>query len=428
MEVNMKNKKSLYTELLQITILPILLLGTAITILCAYKFTRTVYNQVEKELRDIALAVLNTYDIVYPGNYTMAENNGVIEIYKGGKLISGNHEYIDSLKEDTGIDITIFYYNTRVLTTLYENNRRMVGTYANSIVENEVLNNQHANFYKSVYVGDEEFFAYYKPIYNADKKCIGMIFTGKPVKQVNEEIRNNTIPIIIITFFVMGIMSLLYFYYLRVIIRIIKRLQEFMGNISQGELYTELDEYILKRNDEIGLIGKSAVEMQKALKVFVDQDVLTQIKNRRCGERLLSKTVLEAAETGTHFTVAIGDIDWFKKVNDNYGHECGDLVLQKVAYILKKNMLGKGFVARWGGEEFLVVFNKLRLEEAYEILLDIADKVRNERIFYDGNEIGVTMTFGMSEGGSDLEEYMIIKEADKKLYQGKNAGRDRVEK
>lgn len=424
----MKSKKSLYKEILQITILPILLLGTAITILCAYKFTITVYNQVEKELKDIALAVLNTYDVIYPGNYTMAENNGVIEIYKGGELISGDHEYIDSLKRDTGIDITIFYYNTRVLTTLYEDNRRMVGTYASSIVENEVLKNQNANFYKSVYVGDEQFFAYYKPIYNADKKCIGMIFTGKPVKAVNEEIRNNIIPIIIIAVLAIGVMLLFYFYYSRAIIRIIKRLQEFMGNISQGELYSEPDECILRRNDEIGLIGKSAVEMQKSLKVFVEQDVLTQINNRRCGERLLSKTVLEAAKTGEYFTVAIGDIDWFKKVNDNYGHECGDLVLQKVAYILKKNVSGKGFVARWGGEEFLVVFSNFGIEEAYVILLDIADKIRNEKILYDGNEIGVTMTFGMAQGDSHTEEYTIIKEADKKLYEGKNAGRNRVEK
>ncbi len=79
----MKSKKSLYSEILQITILPILVLGIAITILCAFKFTGTVYNQVERELNDVSLAVLNTYDIIYPGNYTIEEKDGVIEVYIG---------------------------------------------------------------------------------------------------------------------------------------------------------------------------------------------------------------------------------------------------------------------------------------------------------------------------------------------------------
>lgn len=155
---SMKNKKGLYSEILKITILPILLLGTVITILCVYRFTRTIYNQVEKELKDIALAVINTYDIMYPGDYVLTEKEGVIEVYKGDKLISGNHEYIDCLKEDTGIDITIFYYNTRILTTLHEDNKRMVGTSVSNIVEREVLEKQNARFYKSVDVGKEEFF------------------------------------------------------------------------------------------------------------------------------------------------------------------------------------------------------------------------------------------------------------------------------
>lgn len=424
----MKSKKSLYSEILKITVLPILLLGSIITILCVYRFTRTIYSQVEKELKDVALAVINTYDIMYPGDYVISGNGDVVDVYKGGQLISGDHKYIDCLKEDTGIDITIFYYNTRILTTLHEDNKRMVGTSVSDIVEKEVLENQKAHFYKSVSVGKEKFFAYYKPIYNKDKECIGMIFTGKPVKYVSREIRSNILPILIVALFIIGAMSLLYFYYSKIIIRIIKRLQEFMGDISRGELYSELDDYILKRDDEIGLIGKSAVEMQKALKVFVEQDVLTKINNRRCGERLLDKTISEVSKNSGDFVVAIGDIDWFKNVNDNYGHECGDVVLQKVANILKKNMLDKGYVARWGGEEFLLVFENTTLDKAYEILSDISDSIRREKILYDGREISVTMTFGMARGTKDTIEYNIVKEADDKLYEGKKAGRNRIVK
>ena len=422
----MNKKKSLYSEILLITILPILLLGIAITILCVDRFSKTIYSQVQKELQDIALAVLNTYDIMYPGDYAIEEKNGNKEVYKGEVLITGNYEYLDNLKEDTDIDITIFYYNTRILTTVFNDGKRIVGTDANNLVEKEVLENKQANFYERLYIENEEFFAYYKPILNSDGECIGMIFTGKPIKDVKEEIYNNIIPIIVVAIVSICIMALLYLYYTKMIVRIIKKLQEFMEDISRGELYSELDSSILKRSDEIGLIGKSAVEMQKSLKVFVDQDVLTKINNRRCGEKLLNKTIAESVNKGTNFALAIGDIDWFKKVNDNYGHECGDFVLQKVAGILKKSVEGKGYVARWGGEEFLVVFNNSTLDTAYRILHSIADEIRNTKIFYENKEINITMTFGIVEGNSEVKEYDIIREADKKLYSGKNAGRDRI--
>lgn len=424
----MKKKKNLYAELLLITILPILLIGITITILCVCRFSNIIYKQIQKELADIAISVLNTYDMMYPGDYIVEEKNGHMELYKGGELLTGNYEYLDSLKKDTDIDITIFYYNTRVLTTVFNDGKRIVGTDVNDVVEKEVLENKQENFYKSVYIEQEKFFAYYKPIFSSDGECIGMIFTGKPIKEVKEEIYNNIQPVFLIAVISICILTLVYFYYTKTIVRIIKKLQEFMGDISKGELCSELDDSILKRSDEIGLIGKSAVEMQKALKVFVDQDVLTKINNRRSGEKLLNKTIAESKNKGTNFALAIGDIDWFKKVNDNFGHECGDYVLQSVAAILKKYIEGKGYVARWGGEEFLLVFYDSTLETAYILLKSIADEIRSTNIIYEDKQISITMTFGITEGNGNVKEYKIIKEADKKLYLGKNAGRDRIVK
>ncbi|MDE6233358.1 MAG: diguanylate cyclase, partial [Lachnospiraceae bacterium] len=78
------------------------------------------------------------------------------------------------------------------------------------------------------------------------------------------------------------------------------------------------------------------------------------------------------------------------------------------------------------GEEFLVVFNNSTLDTAYRILHSIADEIRNTKIIYENKEINITMTFGIVEGNSEVKEYDIIREADKKLYSGKNAGRDRI--
>lgn len=199
-----------------------------------------------------------------------------------------------------------------------------------------------------------------------------------------------------------------------------------MGQIANGNLSTELSSDILKRNDEIGTMGRSAVEMQNSLKIFVEQDVLTKINNRRYGEQMLSKTLRESKKSGVKFSVAIGDIDHFKKVNDTYGHECGDMVLKKVAFVLRKNMQSNGIAARWGGEEFLLVFYDCDIEKAVKILKNISEEINNMNIFYNGKNVSITMTFGVTQGDSSKQEHIIIKEADDRLYMGKKAGRNRI--
>lgn len=422
----MNYKKSLYIEILLLTVLPILLLGMGITILSVHKFSNSFKAQVQKELKDIALVVLDTYDKMYPGDYNVVNKGSDIEVYKGDKNISEEYLYLDAIKQSTGIDITIFYHNTRVLTTVFEDDIRIVGTTLDTRVKDDVLYKSQESFYTSIYVSKEKFFAYYKPIYNNTGKTVGIIFAGKPIEQFNKEIYSNVLPPIIITCLSTSLVALLFLYYTKKIVKIIVNLQEFMSDISNGELYSELDQSILDREDEIGLIGQAAVEMQKSLKVFVDQDVLTKINNRRCGQKLLGKTILEAKEKNRPFALAIGDIDWFKSVNDNFGHECGDFVLQRIAYILKKDIEGIGYVARWGGEEFLIVFENITFDKACKLLYRIADEIRNTKITYEDRELSITMTFGIVKGTAESEEYILLKEADKKLYLGKNEGRDRV--
>lgn len=422
----MNKEKGLFTELLVITVIPLMILAITVTVLCNERFTKTIYGQVEKELKDIAVSVLDTYDMAYPGNYTMVEDEKTIRVYKGKNEITGDNTFIDSLKEDTGIDITIYYYNTRILTTLYNDGKRLVGTYCSSVVENDVLEKKKSNFYKSVYLGEEEYFAYYQPVFNADNECVGIVFTGKPVAKIKKEINMNLIPLVTVIIIFILIIVILCLRYTNRILKYITSLKNFMGQIANGNLSTELNTEILKRNDEIGTMGRSAVEMQNSLRVYVEQDVLTKINNRRYGEKRLSKILRELQTNGVKFTVAIGDIDYFKKVNDTYGHECGDMVLKKVAFVLRKNMQSNGFAARWGGEEFLLVFYDCDLKKAVEILKNISEEINNMNMFYDGNEVSITMTFGVTQGDSSKKEHIIIKEADDRLYVGKKTGRNRI--
>lgn len=182
---------------------------------------------------------------------------------------------------------------------------------------------------------------------------------------------------------------------------------------------------ILIREDELSELGFSALTMQHSLRKLIEIDNLTELYNRRSGERRLISTLARARTKNIPFTLVIGDIDLFKKVNDTYGHQCGDLVLKSIAGILRKNMRSKGYAVRWGGEEFLLVYEDSGLDESLADLSTLLDEVRSTCCSCEDHQIYVTMTFGMAcDPSLDLKD--LLREADDRLYYGKNNGRNQI--
>ena len=123
--------------------------------------------------------------------------------------------------------------------------------------------------------------------------------------------------------------------------------------------------------------------------------------------------------------MALGDIDFFKKINDTYGHDCGDLVLTKLSDIFVKYMDNNGIPIRWGGEEFLLVF-KADYQTAYELVDNMMDEIRKNRFEYEDTTFHVTMTFGITEYRQKESIEEIVKRADDLLYKGKTGGRNQI--
>ena len=121
----------------------------------------------------------------------------------------------------------------------------------------------------------------------------------------------------------------------------------------------------------------------------------------------------------------MADIDYFKKFNDTYGHDCGDLVLKSVADILINSLYGHGYAVRWGGEEFIIVLENTTLDEGVKLLNEIKDLVCKSCVFYDELRLSITMTFGITEGSED-SIHELLKEVDTLLYQGKENGRNQI--
>lgn len=154
-------------------------------------------------------------------------------------------------------------------------------------------------------------------------------------------------------------------------------------------------------------------------------DPLTGLKNRRGFYEFYNKRVLKSLENGK-VSMIMCDIDHFKKVNDTYGHNAGDAVLTMVGDILTDSMGIDDDVFRWGGEEFVLLLSARDMEGAKEIAEGIRKKVENTVCTFEGTDIHVTMSFGVSEVKAEYGPDVNVKFADEKLYAAKEGGRNRV--
>lgn len=157
------------------------------------------------------------------------------------------------------------------------------------------------------------------------------------------------------------------------------------------------------------------------LEKLANIDPLTGLYNRRSMQVFLN----HAVESDTDFCLAMCDIDDFKKVNDTYGHDAGDVVLKDISNIMRQFMEGKGYVCRWGGEEILILSNQDK-EETKLMVEKIRRGVANHLFACEEKIIRCSITIGVAahKSGNSLED--TIGTADNNLYSGKKNGKNRV--
>lgn len=174
-------------------------------------------------------------------------------------------------------------------------------------------------------------------------------------------------------------------------------------------------------------LDKQLVSYSKTLEKLAFFDPLTGLFNRRQTTVFLEKRINEAGQNDSDsLTVVIGDIDYFKKVNDTYGHEMGDEVLKEVAKRLKAGAANKALVSRWGGEEFLLIFPASDRKMAAHYAEEILEIVRSRPVVHNEIEVNVTMSFGVCQYEKGMTADEIVSKADRCLYKAKELGRNRV--
>lgn len=176
----------------------------------------------------------------------------------------------------------------------------------------------------------------------------------------------------------------------------------------------------------IGFLASLVVENQQKLSHLAVEDPLTQLLNRRGLEKALHITLAQASRQNAPTAAIMVDIDHFKEVNDNFGHEAGDQVIRQIALVLQRRSRSGDVVGRTGGEEFLLVLPDTDLDGARILAERIRADIGEVPLVINQQPIPVTVSLGVAGTIGEIELDRLSQEADRAMYLAKRGGRNRV--
>ncbi len=188
---------------------------------------------------------------------------------------------------------------------------------------------------------------------------------------------------------------------------------------SQKEI-DSMHSKMLALEDEANQLKKVVIEKNKQA-MF---DALTGIPNRLSYEKKSAEEIARWKRFSNPLSLAIWDIDLFKKVNDTYGHKAGDKVLKTVAQLLIKSIRETDFLARYGGEEFVMLLPGTKQEETLRLVNKLRQKIETCGFHYHGESVNITISCGVSSFNENDNLNQVFERADKALYKAKENGRN----
>lgn len=198
----------------------------------------------------------------------------------------------------------------------------------------------------------------------------------------------------------------------------------YLGNLFWGVISLSVTGYYFEKR--AGEIESTLLVANKRLTNLASTDPVTNLANRRIMLSRIDQEKARLEQTGEAFTLIMIDIDNFKDINDEYGHDAGDFVLVNLAAIINFIVRKQDQVARWGGDEFLVFLPETRAEGGRVVAEKIRARILTTPFIYHEVDITVTVTLGVSVCDTNIGIGNCIRKADLALYKGKQAGKNRV--
>ena len=200
-----------------------------------------------------------------------------------------------------------------------------------------------------------------------------------------------------------------------------------------ARLYLLPGRKMLRYHDEIidAVLNAVSIALDHSLNIkqlenaaFIDS--LTGCYNRRALNSYLDHDIADAQRYGRELSVIMFDIDFFKKINDAFGHQAGDLVLTEISGIISSAVRKSDYLGRYGGEEFVLVLSNTGLSNAAELAELLRKKIESHTIEVNGRKIWVTASFGVASLKDGYTRSQVILDADRMLYRAKARGRNNV--
>ncbi len=196
--------------------------------------------------------------------------------------------------------------------------------------------------------------------------------------------------------------------------------------ISVGTQYSQQKYKLTKLVKQQANLYSKLSKAHTELELVATTDELTRLANRREMNNRLTYEFDRIKRSKEPLSVLIMDLDNFKSVNDRYGHSFGDFILKEFADVLKNNLRSTDYIARWGGEEFLVLMPNTNGQQAKYKAEELARKVREREFTQEDQSVTITVSGGVAEVNANLSIEELINLADSYLYKAKSAGRNRV--
>lgn len=197
------------------------------------------------------------------------------------------------------------------------------------------------------------------------------------------------------------------------------------GNIDGSE-FTDTQIEVIQIMANVAAVAITKIEKQMELHYFSTVDPLTKQYNRRYFNDMLSKEFSRYKRNSEAFSIILFDIDHFKKFNDTYGHDVGDLVLIHVAKAAKATVRENDIVCRYGGEEFIVLMPSTTIHDAYVVAERVRKVIEKLAVPTPHGDLSVNISLGVSVVTENATDETIVKQADQALYMSKQGGRNRT--
>ena len=290
-------------KIMVLVVLPLTLFGLVSAGIYYYKQKDMAYALISQELRSLAYNVADQYDLFAEGNYSYEDGR----FRKDEKELTENYELIDRVKSQTDVNVTIFWKNVRILTTLLDDDEnRIIGTSLSDNIAEKVLHGEEY-FSSDMKIVNSKYCGYYIPLKQQNDEIVGIVFTGKAKTEVDNQVNKNVMQLAVIVACVLLGAMLIAIVFTRRLMNGLLQAIEGLDGVANNKLTFIIKEKLLKRNDEIGKISKSVYKLIDSLKNMIlhNMDVSKRLNE---GTEVFNSTLALMGENMKEINLTVEDV------------------------------------------------------------------------------------------------------------------------